>query len=114
MRRLLIVAVVFALGSGSQIASASQPGSATPSGYARLSIGDSERTLIALVGRDYSVCTSCMEPTWLYEFKSAQPYEGGGFVVKFSDGRVAALSRFTATTGPNLMPCMAHGWDVSV
>jgi hypothetical protein len=114
MRRLLLAVVVLAVGAGSQIASASRLAAATPAGFARLSVGDSARTLIALVGRDYSVCTSCMEPTWLYEFKSARPYAAGGFVVRFGDGRVAALARFTATTGPSLMPCMSHGWDVGI
>jgi hypothetical protein len=81
--------VLLALVVGSALAAtsgvdASRP---TPGGYARVKNGESATTVVRLLGRRYTLCTTCAPNTWVYKTGFPDPI---AIVVQFSHGMVAS------------------------
>jgi len=81
--------VLLALVAGSATAATVRLGTPgpTPRGYAQVKNGESTKTVVRLLGRHYSICTTCAPHTWVYKTGFPDPI---AIVVQFSHGTVAS------------------------
>jgi hypothetical protein len=59
----------------------------TPAGYARIKNGESMPTVLRLLGRRYTICTTCAPHTWVYKTGFSDPI---AIVVQFTHGTVVS------------------------
>jgi hypothetical protein len=99
--RSMLVAVtvaLLALFAGNALGAASKTGvtgpvpgvagpTPTPAGYARVKNGESMPTVLRLLGRRYTICTTCAPHTWVYKTGFRDPI---AIVVQFTHGTVVS------------------------
>jgi hypothetical protein len=64
--------------------------------FAGIRIGDSMQRVRMVWGTDYQLCKYCVDPTWLYEYRGAEPL---GAAVRFEHGKVVAAFSLGSPTG---------------
>jgi hypothetical protein len=64
--------------------------------FAGVRIGDSMQRVRMVWGTDYQLCKYCVDPTWLYEYRGAEPL---GAAVRFERGKVVAAFSLGSPAG---------------
>ncbi len=82
-----IVLLALGVGSAGAATASSDASRPTPAGYARVKNGESRKTVVRLLGRHYTLCTTCAPNTWVYRTGFPDPI---AIVVQFAHGTVAS------------------------
>jgi hypothetical protein len=64
--------------------------------FAGVKIGDSMQRVRTLWGNNFESCKYCNDPTWLYEYRGAEPL---GAAVRFQKGKVVAVFSLGSPAG---------------
>jgi hypothetical protein len=64
--------------------------------FAGLKLGQTEQQVAALWGKNYTVCTYCKDPTWLYVYPGGEPLGAG---VRFQKNKIVAVFSLGSPAG---------------
>jgi hypothetical protein len=83
------IVVLLALAAGNAMARAPLGTSPGPTGgaYARVKNGETRQRIVTLLGRNFTICTTCAPLTWVYRTGLSDPI---AIVVRFTHGTVAS------------------------